>query len=74
MEKISQPQLTVTLVQKTLSLNWVKKHNNQTCEKNTFSVGVGGGFGDFTYQIILQSIFMTENYTHKNISKIVINI
>ncbi len=33
---------------------------NRTCQKNTFSVTVGDGIGDFTYQIILQSIFMTN--------------
>jgi hypothetical protein len=29
---------------------------------------------DFTYQIILQSLFITKNYKLKTISKIVINI
>jgi hypothetical protein len=37
-------------------------------------VGMGGGIGDFIYQIILQSLFITKNYRLKNISKIVINI
>jgi hypothetical protein len=31
---------------------------------------VGGGIGDFTYQIILQSLFITKNLKFKNISKI----
>jgi hypothetical protein len=35
---------------------------------------MGGGIGDFTCQIILQSIFMTKKYELKNISTIVINI
>jgi hypothetical protein len=35
---------------------------------------VGGGIGDFTYQVILQNVFITKNYKWKNISKIVINI
>jgi len=40
----------------------------------TFSVTVGGGIGDFTYQIILQTIFMTKQYELKNISTCVIHI
>ena len=64
----------VTIVQKTLQLNLVKHHNNRTCQKNTFSVTVGGEIGDFTYQIILQSIFMTKKYELKNISRLVIYI
>jgi hypothetical protein len=35
---------------------------------------VGDGIGDATYQIILQSIFMTKKYELKNISTFVINI
>jgi hypothetical protein len=35
---------------------------------------VGGGIGDFTYQIILQSIFMTKKYELKNTSTFVTNI
>ncbi len=42
--------------------------------KEHLRVGVGGGIGDFTYQIILQSLFITKNDKLKNISKIVINI
>jgi hypothetical protein len=34
--------------------------------KNTISVTMGGGIHDFTYQIILQSIFMTKKYELKN--------
>jgi hypothetical protein len=49
-------------------------HNSRTCQKNTFSVNVGGGIGDFTYQIILQSTFMTKKYELKNISTFVIHI
>jgi hypothetical protein len=60
MAKILQPPYMVTLVQKT--------------QKNIFSVAVGGGIGDFTYQMILQSIFMTKKYKLKNISKIIFNI
>jgi hypothetical protein len=33
--------------------------------KNTFSVAVGEGISDFTYQIILQSIFMTKKHQQK---------
>ncbi len=40
------------------------------CLNNTFSVTVGGGIRDFTYQIILQSMFMTKNYKLKNILKL----
>ena len=63
-----------TIVQKTPKLNLVKHHYNRACQKNTFSVAVRGGIGDFTYQIILQSIFMTNKYELKNISTFVINI
>jgi hypothetical protein len=35
---------------------------------------VGGGIGDFTYQMILQSICVTKKYEPKNISTFVINI
>jgi hypothetical protein len=38
----------------------------RTCQKNTFSVTVGGGIDDFTYQIIWQSIFMTKQYELQN--------
>ncbi len=46
----------------------------RTCQKSTFSVTEGGGIGDFTFQIIVQSIFMTKNYELNNISTFVINI
>ena len=42
--------------------------------KNTFSVTVGGRVSNLTYQVILQTIFMTEKYELKNISTFVINI
>jgi hypothetical protein len=42
--------------------------------KEHLRVGVSEGIGDFTYQIILQSLFITKDYKLKNISKIVINI
>jgi phospholipid N-methyltransferase len=42
--------------------------------KEHLRVGVGGGIGDFTYQIILQSLLITKNYQFKNIKKIVVNI
>ncbi len=40
----------------------------KTVQKNTFSVTVRGGIGDFIYKIILQSLFMTKKYELKNIS------
>jgi hypothetical protein len=66
------------LVTSTNGNNCVKKlnlqhHNNRTCQNDTFGVTVGGGIGDFIYQIILQSIFMTKKYELKNISTFVIN-
>jgi hypothetical protein len=35
---------------------------------------VGGGIGDFTYQIILQSIFVTKKNELKNISTFALHI
>ena len=52
---ILQPPTMVTI-------NLVKHHNNGTCQINTFSVSVGGWFGDFICQIIPRSIFMTKKY------------
>jgi hypothetical protein len=43
--------------------------------KEHLRVGVGGGIGDFTNEIILQSLLITKKkYKLKYISKIVINI
>jgi len=35
---------------------------------------MGGGIADFTYQIIIQYIFMTKKYELKNIAKFLIKI
>jgi hypothetical protein len=37
-------------------------------------VAVGGGIADFTYQIIIQRIFMTKKYELKNILTFVFDI
>ena len=73
-ERSCNPHIWSQLCKRLPKLYLVKHHYNRTCQKNTFSVAVRVGIGDVTYQIILQSIFMTKKYELKNISTFVINI
>ena len=67
MGKILKPPHMATLLQKTLQLNLVKNTMITADVKRIPSVLPcrGWGIGDFIYQIVLQSIYITKKYERK---------